>query len=87
MPSDRAQLFVDGGDGLFEHLPVGGGAGTLEVAGSSGAGKFKSVTACPARLLIRREGFAERFHARRLLLLELDHLRLEPSRHTIIIKR
>ncbi len=87
MPSDRAQLFVDVSDCPFEHLPMRRGAGPLEVRCGAGASQFKRVTPCPARLLIRREGLAPRLRPRGLLLLELDHLRLEPSRHTIIIKR
>ena len=78
----RAELFVDRDEGLLEHSLVRRRRGACEVRCRAGAGELEAVAPRLAHLLIGREFRAAGAAARGFFLLKLDHLRLEPSRHT-----
>jgi acyl-CoA thioesterase I len=74
-------LPIERGDRLLEHRAVGGRRGALEVGRGAGASELQRRAPGAPRLFLGAQVFALLASPRRFLLLELDHLRLEPSRH------
>src|SRR5215471_8342971 len=79
---NRAQLFVERSDRLFEHLPVGRSGGALEIGGRAGARELDRLAFRVALALAGGELRFWRPRACRFLLVELDHLRFEAACHT-----
>src|SRR6266571_1378257 len=80
---ERAELFVQRVDRLLEHLTMSRDGGALQIGGGPRARQFESAPPRECRLLLSRQRLALGSTARRLFLLELDHLRLEPSCHRV----
>src|SRR5205085_1311988 len=75
-----AELLVDGGERLLEHLPVGRDSGPLEVRSCTRPRELEPLASRAILLFLRAEALGSGPSSGRLLLLELDHLRLEASR-------